>query len=110
MDLVVVPISISAVCARRAAILRRMSIRTRFFLLASFVAVSYTHLSDELRDGLCGPVGDKRKGAFLAGIPGGEMSVKFGIAGAIAVSYTHLDVYKRQVHNSPALHLCGKRA
>ena len=26
--------------------------------------------SDELRDGLCGPVGDKRKGAFLAGIPG----------------------------------------
>ena len=39
--------------------------------------------SDELRDGLCGPVGDKRKGAFLAGIPGGEMSVKFGIAGAI---------------------------
>ena len=38
---------------------------------------------DELRDGLCGPVGDKRKGAFLAGIPGGEMSVKFGIAGAI---------------------------
>ena len=22
--------------------------------------------SDELRDGLCGPVGDKRKGAFLA--------------------------------------------
>lgn len=39
--------------------------------------------SDELRDGLCGPVGDKRKGAFLAGIPGGEMSIKFGIAGAI---------------------------
>ena len=37
MDLVVVPIFISAVCARRAAILRRMSIRTRFFLLASFV-------------------------------------------------------------------------
>ena len=34
-------------------------------------------------DELCGPVGDKRKGAFLAGIPGGEMSIKFGIAGAI---------------------------
>lgn len=28
--------------------------------------------SDELRDGLCGPVGDKRKGAFLAGIPEGR--------------------------------------
>ena len=39
--------------------------------------------SDELRDGLCGPVWKKEKGAFLAGIPGGEMSVKFGIVGAI---------------------------
>ena len=37
MDLVDVPISISAVCERRAAILQRMSIRTPFFLLASFV-------------------------------------------------------------------------
>ena len=39
--------------------------------------------SDELRDGLCGPVWKKDKGAFLAGVPGGEMSVKFGIVGAI---------------------------
>ena len=39
--------------------------------------------SDELRDGLCGPVWKKEKGAFLAGVPGGEMSVKFGIVGAI---------------------------
>ena len=39
--------------------------------------------SDELRDGLCGPVWEKDKGAFLAGVPGGEMSVKFGIVGAI---------------------------
>ena len=37
MDLVDVPISISAVCERRAAILQRTSIRTPFFLLASFV-------------------------------------------------------------------------
>ena len=39
--------------------------------------------SDELRDGLCGPVWEKDKGAFLAGVSGGEMSVKFGIVGAI---------------------------
>ena len=39
--------------------------------------------SDELRDGLCGPVWEKDKGAFLAGVPGGEASVKFGIVGAI---------------------------
>ena len=26
--------------------------------------------SDELRDGLCGPVWKKEKGAFLAGVPG----------------------------------------
>lgn len=31
--------------------------------------------SDELRDGLCGPVWEKDKGAFLAGVPGGEASV-----------------------------------
>lgn len=39
--------------------------------------------SDELRDGLCGSVWEKKKGGFLAGVPGGEMSVKFGIVGAI---------------------------
>lgn len=39
--------------------------------------------SDELRDGLCGPVWEKEKGAFLAGVPGGENSVKFGIVGAV---------------------------
>jgi len=39
--------------------------------------------SDELRDGLRGPFSDDTKGAFLAGIPGHEESVKFGIAGAI---------------------------
>lgn len=39
--------------------------------------------SDELRDGLCGSVWEKKNGGFLAGVPGGEMSVKFGIVGAI---------------------------
>lgn len=47
--------------------------------------------SDELRDGLCGPVWEKRKGAFLAGTPGGEMSVKFGIVGAIEHPQVHCD-------------------
>ena len=34
---------------------------------------------------------DKHKGAFLAGIPGEEMSVKFGIAGAIEHPQVHCD-------------------
>lgn len=40
--------------------------------------------SDELRDGLRGPFSDNHKGAFLAGLPGEEESIKFGIVGAIA--------------------------
>ena len=39
--------------------------------------------SDELRDALRGPFSDDTKGAFLAGIPGEEESIKFGIAGCI---------------------------
>lgn len=39
--------------------------------------------SDEMRDGLRGPFNDNHKGAFLAGLPGGEESIKFGIVGAI---------------------------
>lgn len=39
--------------------------------------------SDELRDGLCGAIGNKHKGGFLAGIPGNEESIKFGIVGGI---------------------------
>lgn len=39
--------------------------------------------SDEMRDALRGPFNDNHKGAFLAGLPGGEMSIKFGIVGAI---------------------------
>jgi len=39
---------------------------------------------DEMRDGLRGPFNDNEQGAFLAGEPGHEESVKFGIVGAIA--------------------------
>ena len=39
--------------------------------------------SDELRDALRGPFDNDNKGAFLAGIPGEEESLKYGIAGAI---------------------------
>lgn len=38
---------------------------------------------DEMRDGLRGPFNDNEQGAFLAGEPGHEESVKFGIVGAI---------------------------
>jgi pullulanase len=40
--------------------------------------------SDEMRDGLRGPFDDDTQGAFLAGLPGGEESIKFGIVGAIS--------------------------
>nr|WP_320058143.1 type I pullulanase [uncultured Bacteroides sp.] len=39
--------------------------------------------SDELRDGLRGPFDKNSKGAFLAGVPGNEESIKFGIVGAV---------------------------
>lgn len=39
--------------------------------------------SDEMRDGLRGPWNDDKEGAFLAGLPGHEESIKFGIVGAI---------------------------
>ncbi len=38
---------------------------------------------DEMRDGLRGPFNDNEQGAFLAGEPGHEESIKFGIVGAI---------------------------
>ena len=47
--------------------------------------------SDELRDGLRGHWDDDRKGAFLAGIPGNEESVKFGIVGAINHPQVNMD-------------------
>ena len=48
--------------------------------------------SDELRDALRGPFSDDTKGAFLAGLPGEEESIKFGIAGAI--EHPQVDVSK----------------
>lgn len=39
---------------------------------------------DEMRDALRGPFNDDHKGAFIAGLPGNEESIKFGIVGAIA--------------------------
>jgi len=39
--------------------------------------------SDELRDGLRGPFNDDHKGGFMTGVPGKEMSVMFGLVGAI---------------------------
>lgn len=39
--------------------------------------------SNEMRDGLRGGWDDDRKGAFLIGQPGHEMSIKFGLVGAV---------------------------
>lgn len=39
---------------------------------------------DEMRDALRGPFNDDHKGAFIAGLPGNEESIKFGIVGAVA--------------------------
>lgn len=47
--------------------------------------------SDELRDGLRGPWDDDKKGAFLAGLPGYEESIKFGIVGAIEHPQVKMD-------------------
>lgn len=38
---------------------------------------------DDMRDALRGPFNDDHKGAFLAGVPGYEESIKFGVAGCI---------------------------
>ena len=54
--------------------------------------------SDELRDALRGPFSDDTKGAFLAGIPGEEESIKAGIAGMIA----HPDVDYSKVNYTKA--------
>ena len=39
---------------------------------------------DDMRDALRGPFSDDRKGAFLAGMPGHEESIRFGIGGCTA--------------------------
>ncbi len=60
--------------------------------------------SDEIRDALRGPFSDDTKGAFLAGIPGEEESIKFGIVGAIAhpqVDMTKVNYSKEPWANEP---------
>ncbi len=47
--------------------------------------------SDEMRDALRGPFNNNEQGAFLAGLPGGEESIKFGIAGAVKHSQINND-------------------
>lgn len=47
---------------------------------------------DEMRDALRGPFSDDTKGAFIAGLPDNEESLKFGIAGAI--SHPQVDMSK----------------
>ena len=55
--------------------------------------------SDDLRDALRGPFSDDTKGAFLAGLPGEEESIKFGIVGAI--SHPQVDMSKVNYSKKP---------
>jgi pullulanase len=55
--------------------------------------------SDDMRDALRGPFSDDTKGAFLAGIPGEEESLKFGIVGAIA--HPQVDMSKVNYSKEP---------
>lgn len=60
--------------------------------------------SDELRDALRGPFNDDHKGGFLAGVPGNEESIKFGIAGGIShpqVDMTKVNYSKEAWANEP---------
>lgn len=52
--------------------------------------------SDEMRDALRGPFYDDHVGAFLAGLPGNEQSIRFGLVGAIE----HPQVDMQQVNYS----------
>lgn len=54
--------------------------------------------SDDMRDGLRGPFSDDHQGAFLAGLPGLEESIKFGLVGSIE----HPDVDMTKVNYSKA--------
>ena len=55
--------------------------------------------SDDMRDALRGPFSDDTKGGFLAGVPGQEESIKFGIAGAI--SHPQIDMTKENYSKVP---------
>jgi pullulanase len=55
--------------------------------------------SDELRDALRGPFYDDHVGAFLAGQPGNEQSIRFGIVGAI--DHPQVDMTKVNYSQQP---------
>ena len=55
--------------------------------------------SDEIRDALRGPFSDDTKGAFLAGLPGEEESLKYGIVGGIA--HPQVDMKKVNYSDTP---------
>ena len=60
--------------------------------------------SDDMRDALRGPFSDDHKGALLAGLPGQEESLKFGIVGGIAhpqVDMTKVNYDKKPWTNNP---------
>ena len=60
--------------------------------------------SDDMRDALRGPFSDDHKGALLAGIPGEEESLKFGIVGGIEhpqVDMTKVNYDKKPWTNNP---------
>lgn len=60
--------------------------------------------SDDMRDALRGPFSNDHKGALLAGIPGEEESLKFGIVGGIAhpqVDMTKVNYDKKPWTNNP---------
>lgn len=60
--------------------------------------------SDDMRDALRGPFSDDHQGAFLAGIPGEEESLKFGIVGGIAhpqIDMTKVNYDKQPFATSP---------
>lgn len=60
--------------------------------------------SDELRDGLRGPFNNDKQAAFLAGVPGEEESIKFGVVGAInhpQVNYDSVNYSKEAWANEP---------
>lgn len=59
---------------------------------------------DDMRDALRGPFSDDKKGAFLAGIPGEEESLKAGIAGMIdhpQVDYSKVNYSKKAWASEP---------
>ena len=55
--------------------------------------------SDELRDALRGPFYDDHVGAFLAGLPGNEQSIRFGLVGAI--EHPQVDISKVNYSQQP---------